>query len=183
MIFSIIVKKSFFWFAIDDVKTKSLETAADHHFSPLKSLKHSMSSDLQHINTTVLMEIVGLSHSVVILYMNQTWCWTPAIAVLMLSSDLRSCAAQSISWLYGTTPAGLQSLLLVLSISCASRWGHNSAVVNFRFVITNADRQTEVPWLCSSVDFILLTRVRGLLSQLTLLDLFISPGLLSEHGG
>ncbi len=109
-------------------ENKSLETAPDHNFSPLKSLKHSMSSDLQHINTTVLMEIVGPSHSVVILYMNQTWCWTPAVAVLMLSSDLLSCAAQSISWLYGTTPAGLQSLLLVLSISCASRWGHNSAV-------------------------------------------------------
>ncbi len=63
-------------------ENKSLETAPDHNFSPLKSLKHSMSSDLQHINTTVLMEIVGPSHSVVILYMNQTWCWTPAVAVL-----------------------------------------------------------------------------------------------------
>lgn len=144
-----------------------------------------MSSDLQHINTTVLMGIVGPSHSVVILCMNQTWCWTPAIAVLTLSWDLRSCAAQSISWLYGTTPAGLQSLLLVLSISCASRWAHAPIIQQWvcRFVITDADRQTEVHWLCSSVDFILLARVRDLLSQLTLLDLFISPGLLTEHGG
>lgn len=145
MISIIIVKNKRFWFAVDDLTTKSLETAS---FFPLKSLRHSMSPDLQHINTTVLMGIVGPSQSVVISYMNQTWCWIPAITVLTLSWDLRSCAAQLISWLYGTTPAGLQSLLLVLSISCASRRAQAPIIQQWvcRFVVTDAGRQTEV-WI------------------------------------
>lgn len=134
-----------------------------------------MSSDLQHINTTVLMGIVGPSHSVVILYMNQTWCWTPAIAVLTLSWDLQSCAAQSISWLYGTTPAGLQSLLLVLSISCASRWAHAPIIQQWvcRFVIADADRQRCTDYAAVWISFSWLGFETCFPSSPSLISLFI----------
>lgn len=76
------------------------------------------------------MGVVGLSHRVVILYMNQTCCWNPAITVLTPSWDLWSCGSINHLPLWdisGWSPVSFIAALNFLHI-LPSTHAHNSVM-------------------------------------------------------